>query len=122
MPQISYFYGIVIYAARILKKFGPSLKQANKFSLFSPWSNVMHIAKDILEVLNVEVLDNFSLQLQFNDGTSKTVSLRSLIQNAPPMFEPLKQNHEFKTVNVNPVGGVSWNCGADLSADYLKAI
>jgi hypothetical protein len=81
----------------------------------------MHIAKDILEVVTVEAVDHYSLELLFNDGTKRTVDLSTLIKSALPVFEPLKSVSEFRNVTVNPVGGVSWNCGADLSADYLRS-
>ena len=81
----------------------------------------MHVAKDILEVISVEPCDGFCLLLVFSDGVSRKVDLSRLLKVPPPVFEPLKSATEFKKISVNPVGGISWDCGADLSADYLRS-
>lgn len=74
---------------------------------------------DMIEVESVTTDDNFSLIIQFNNGQSKKVDLSELLKNPPPVFEPLKNPEQFKKVSVNPVGGIQWASGADLSADYL---
>ena len=81
----------------------------------------MKAAKEFLEVINVEVVDHEHLIIEFSDGEKKQVSLAHLITSPPPVFIKLKSFDEFKKVKINPVGGISWDCGADLSADYLKA-
>ena len=80
----------------------------------------MKEAKEYLEVVNVEALDNETLMVEFSDGEKKKVSLAKLIKSPPPVFVKLQVVEEFKKVKVNPVGGISWDCGADLSAEYLK--
>lgn len=80
----------------------------------------MQTAKDLLEIVSVEVVENYCLSIVFSDGITKKVDLSLLIKSAPPVFEPLKNINEFKKISVNPIGGISWDCGADLSADYLK--
>ena len=81
----------------------------------------MHKASDYLEVVEVKFLDGQRLSVKFNDGVIKEVDLTPLIENPPPVFVQLKDKEEFKNVSINPVGGISWNCGADLSAEYLKS-
>ncbi len=79
----------------------------------------MIIAKEILEVLEVKAVSRNELAVTFNNDIEKIISLNSLIQNPPPMFMKLQDEQQFKKVTVNMVGGISWDCGADLSADYL---
>lgn len=79
----------------------------------------MIIAKEILEVLEVKAVSKTELEIVFNNQIQKTVNLNFLVQNPPPVFIKLQDEQQFKKVTVNMVGGVSWDCGADLSADYL---
>jgi hypothetical protein len=76
---------------------------------------------DLIEVEAVSVESDFVLAVTFSNGQKKTVDLSNLLKNPPPVFSSLRDQKEFKKVSVNPVGGIQWDCGADLSADYLFA-
>lgn len=80
----------------------------------------MITAKKYLEVTDVKHTSGFRLKIQFNDGTSKEVDLSALLKTPPPVFEPLRDEKTFAKIFVSPVGGIYWECGADLSAEYLK--
>lgn len=82
----------------------------------------MYEASHYLKVIEIKVLDKQRLSVKFNDGVVKEIDLTPLIQNPPPVFVKLTDEQEFKTVRVNPVGGISWACGADLSAEYLRSL
>ena len=79
----------------------------------------MHIDSELFEVNAVEPKEGHILLVAFSDGQQKTIDLSSLLQSPPPVFIPLQDATEFQKVSVNPVGGIQWECGADLSADYL---
>ncbi len=74
---------------------------------------------DLIEVESVSVGTGYQLIVHFNNGQSRKVDLSALLKNPPPVFEDLRDQNQFKKVSVNPVGGIQWACGADLSADYL---
>ena len=74
---------------------------------------------ELVEVESVSVDKDYELAVRFNNGLEKTVDLSPLLKNPPPVFADLRDKDEFKKVSVNPVGGIQWECGADLSADYL---
>lgn len=76
---------------------------------------------ELIEVESVSVEKDFVLEVVFNNGLKKKVDLSGLLKNPPPVFSSLRDQSEFKKVSVNPVGGIQWQCGADLSADYLFA-
>ena len=76
-------------------------------------------AREYLEVLKVEPLSEFRLNIQFSNGTSKEIDLSHLLKAPPPVFEPLTDRKKFTKVFINPVGGIAWDSGADLSAEYL---
>jgi hypothetical protein len=76
---------------------------------------------ELIEVESVAVEKDFLLSVTFSNGQKKTVDLSSLLKNPPPVFSALRDMNEFRKVSVNPVGGIQWDCGADLSADFLFA-
>lgn len=80
----------------------------------------MITAKKYLEVTDVRVTGGFCLKVQFNDGTTRDVDLSVLMEAAPPVFLPLKDAKAFAKISLNSVGGIAWECGADLSAEYLR--
>jgi hypothetical protein len=81
----------------------------------------MITGEDLIEVETVSVEKDFELSIRFSNGQQRKVDLSSLLRNPPPVFAILCNMDEFRKVSVNPVGGVQWECGADLSADYLLA-
>jgi hypothetical protein len=77
---------------------------------------------ELIEVESVFVEKDFVLTVTFSNGQKKKVDLSVLMKNPPPVFFVLRDQTEFKKVSVNPVGGIQWDCGADLSADFLFAV
>lgn len=76
---------------------------------------------ELIEVESVVAENDHVLIVEFNNGQIKKVDLSRLLKNPPPVFVKLRDASEFKKVSVNIVGGIQWDCGADLSADYLLA-
>ena len=74
---------------------------------------------ELIEVEYVSVEKDFEIIVLFSNGLQKKIDLSSLLQNPPPVFFILRDQSEFKKISVNAVGGIQWECGADLSADYL---
>jgi hypothetical protein len=71
------------------------------------------------DVTAVQVLEEFIVELTFEDGTRKTVDLGPRLSG--PVFEPLRANPElFREVRVDPEAGtIVWPNGADLCPDVL---
>lgn len=74
---------------------------------------------ELIEVESVKVEDGNQLTIYFSNGLQKKVDLSLLLQAPPPVFEKLRDIKEFQKISINPVGGVQWECGADLSAEFL---
>ena len=75
----------------------------------------------ILKILAVEVCGPTSLDLRFNDGSSRRVDVLSLLTG--PMFIGLRNPEEFRRVVLNPVTGtIEWPNGADLAPEALRAL
>jgi hypothetical protein len=72
----------------------------------------------ILHILEVEVIRDFILRIEFNDGTVKAVDAKSLLTG--PVFEPLKDPQFFARVTIDPVAQtVVWPNGADPAPEAL---
>ncbi len=74
-----------------------------------------------LHVVDVTYLDEYKLELTFNNGITKTVDLRSELYGE--VFEPLKDKELFKQVYVNiDTNTIEWSNGADLAPEFLYEI
>ena len=72
----------------------------------------------ILHILEVEVIRDFILRIEFNDGTMKAVDAKPLLTG--PVFEPLNDPQFFARVTIDPVAQtVVWPNGADLAPEAL---
>lgn len=72
----------------------------------------------ILRIKAARVCGPHSLKLTFNDGTTKTVNVRSLLDG--PIFEPLRDPQYFARASLDPVcGTVVWPNGADFAPEAL---
>ena len=73
----------------------------------------------ILHISQATVCGPHSLQVTFDDGTSKRVNLKPLLHG--PVFEPLLRPEYFARVVVDPhCRTVVWPNGADLAPEALR--
>ena len=71
-----------------------------------------------LHVNSVELLDGYSLRLEFNDGSVRDVDLSTELHGV--VFEPLRDPALFRRVAVNPeTGTIEWPNGADFAPEFL---
>jgi hypothetical protein len=74
----------------------------------------------MLRVNKVKYLKNYSLQLTFTDGKTKTIDLESIVRKGGYYFEPLQDIDVFKNVSMDDMNySICWPNGADLSPDAL---
>ena len=72
----------------------------------------------ILRISAVQVNGPHLLELQFNDGTEKTVDVLPLLNG--PVFEPLRAADYFGEAHLDNVcGTVTWPNGADFAPEAL---
>jgi len=73
----------------------------------------------MIAVTSVQIVDGFSVSLEFNTDERKTVDLAPFLRG--PIFEPLKRNPElFNTLRVDvELGTIVWDNGADVDPDVL---
>ncbi len=73
---------------------------------------------DILHILDVEVMKDFILKLEFDDGSVKIVDIKPLLTG--PVFKPLKDPAFFAKVTIDPIAQtVVWPNGADFAPEAL---
>lgn len=70
----------------------------------------------------IEVLDNFRIKFEFNDGVSKIIDFTSFISDAA-LTKPLADLDYFKKVKMYDRGrGIYWDNGYDFCPDYLREL
>ena len=71
--------------------------------------------------LQAKYLNEFKVQILFNDGLEKVVDLKNYIASKKhPFFLPLKKTEEFKKFKVHKT--LVWDSGADIAPEYLYAM
>ena len=80
------------------------------------------VGKEYFEIVKCFYKDSYVLEVTFSDGTSAVVDLSEFLNNPPPVFTALKDKIEFSKVTINPVGGIAWENGADLGAEFIKEL
>jgi hypothetical protein len=75
----------------------------------------------ILRICEARVCGPHSLRLTFNDGTSKQVDVRPLLDGT--IFEPLREPGYFATMALDSIcGTVVWPNGADFAPEALHEL
>ena len=70
-------------------------------------------------VAQVKVLENYRLDVRFNDGISGIVDMRELVSSPDAgVFAVLKDPLCFEQATVE-LGAVVWPCGLDLAPDAM---
>ena len=69
------------------------------------------------KITQIKVLDNYRLEILFDDGVKGVISLSDRLFG--PVFEPLKDPVFFAKAQVDEFGVIAWPNGADLAPDAL---
>lgn len=73
-----------------------------------------------VDVVEVKVLENYLLFLQFDDGSSGEVDISEVIP-FDGVFKVLEDREYFSHVSLNKdIGTICWQNGADLSPAFLR--
>lgn len=74
------------------------------------------------DVVAVQPLDGYRLQLQFEDGVSGVVDISEVV-SFTGVFAPLEERSFFVQVRVNPdIGTICWPNEADIDPDVLYSL
>lgn len=68
------------------------------------------------KVISAKANDDFTLDLQFNDGASKRFDMKPYLDF--PVFRELKKLENFKQIKI-AFGSVQWRNGQDISPETL---
>ncbi len=72
----------------------------------------------MIEIVKVEYIKDYKLNLEFNNGNSGLVDLEDHIWG--PAFEPLKNIDFFKQVEVSKtLGTITWPNEVDFAPEFL---
>lgn len=71
-------------------------------------------------VTAVAVVGQFTLRLEFRDGTAGTVDFAPMLASSRGVFEALRDSVAFAAVTVDhEAGTITWPNGADIDPDVL---
>jgi hypothetical protein len=70
------------------------------------------------KVIQVRPLDNFSLELIWEDGMTSVIELSELIHGKKVLWR-LRYPRYFRQAAVDELGGICWPEGEDLSPEFL---
>lgn len=72
----------------------------------------------MLEIVAAEHTDGYAIRVRFNNGEQGVVDLSQALWG--PMFEPLKDQTEFRRLKVSEVlHTICWENDADLAPEYV---
>ncbi len=73
----------------------------------------------LVRIVSVKPLEDFTVHLEFTDGTSREVNLELFLRGK--VFESLRNNPEvFRAMKVDErMGTIVWENGADIDPDVL---
>jgi hypothetical protein len=73
-----------------------------------------------IKIIAVDILDNYSLRVHFDNGTVKEIDLEPVLYGK--LYEPLRDPDFFRQVMVDDeVGTIVWPNGADFDPDLFYA-
>jgi len=73
----------------------------------------------LLKVTNAKYLNDYKIELLFNDGLKGIVDLKDSIKGL--VFKPLKNIDYFKKFSLNR-WTIEWDCDADFAPEYLHKL
>lgn len=74
----------------------------------------------LAQILHIEVLGNYIMKVDFNDGVTKIIDFKPFIGN-DPLTKPLADIGYFRKVKIYDRGrGIYWDNGYDFCPDYLR--
>lgn len=71
----------------------------------------------MIKIVSVQVLENYMLALEFDDGTRGNVDLSELVGKG--VFTLWNDMEAFRSVQIGPNGELVWNDEIDLCPDAL---
>jgi uncharacterized protein DUF2442 len=69
-------------------------------------------------IVEIKVLDNYSIWIKFADGVSKTIDFTPFIGQG--LSKDLLDKNYFRQVSIESGGGLEWPNGYDFCPNFLK--
>ena len=74
---------------------------------------------DLIKVVDVEYVKDFTMRLEFSDGEIKTIDFLPLLKGK--IFEPLRERDNFIQFGLTE-WTLEWYNGADFAPEYLYEV
>ncbi|MCB9138787.1 MAG: DUF2442 domain-containing protein [Caldilineaceae bacterium] len=77
------------------------------------------MAHSLYKVIGVEILDEYTLRVAFDDGAIQVINFEPVLYGA--MWGPLREPAFFRRVAIDPIAHtLSWPNGADFDPETLR--
>ena len=70
------------------------------------------------KVVSVKALENYLLEIEFEDGLRKTIDIRPFIGEG--ISAALRDEAYFRQVKLEDGGGIAWDNGYDFCPNFLR--
>lgn len=74
----------------------------------------------MIEVVDLQVLDNYYIWIKFNTGEEKTINFKPFVGKG--FTADLLDPENFSRVTLEPGGGIAWYNGYDFCPNFLKEL
>ena len=72
----------------------------------------------MLEIVNAKYIQDYKIQIKFNNGKSGTVDLEKALWG--PVFDSLKNKDQFKSFHISQtLHTIQWSNNADFAPEFL---
>ena len=72
------------------------------------------------KVIEFKILDNYNVWLKFDDGFNSQIDLKPFLGKG--IAKVLLKYDRFKTLSIEPGGGIAWDNGYDFCPNYLRML
>lgn len=72
------------------------------------------------KVVELKLLDSYKAWLKFDDGFDGRIDLRPYLGKG--IAEELLEGKKFRTLRIEPGGGIAWYNGYDFCPNYLRQL
>jgi len=72
------------------------------------------------KVIELQIINNYSVKVKFKDGFEGEIDLKPMLGKG--IAEELLNEQKFKTLIIEPGGGIAWENGYDICPNYLREL
>jgi len=72
------------------------------------------------KVVEIEILEHYNVWLKFDDGFDSQINFEPFLGKG--IAKELLEKDKFRTLHIEPGGGIAWYNGYDFCPNYLRIL